>query len=157
MSAMQPGERAQIGDTRVAITRLSLGCGPFGDMWAPVPDDQAIATVERAFDVGVRYFDTAPLYGVGKSERRLGLGLRALPRSDVVVSTKVGRVLQDDDGTLPPTFEYTPDAVRVSLEGSRARTGLERFDIVHVHDPERHIEAALEGAFPTLPRHAGGR
>jgi D-threo-aldose 1-dehydrogenase len=147
---MDPGERTQIGETGVAISRLGLGCGPFGDMWAPVPDEQASATVARAFDVGVSYFDTAPLYGVGKSERRLGLGLRELPRADVVVSTKVGRVLQDLDGTIPPTFEYTPEAVRLSLDGSRARTGLERFDIVHVHDPERHVEAAIDGAFPTL-------
>ena len=129
---------------------MSLGCGPFGDMWAPVPDDQAVATVRAAHDQGVRYFDTAPLYGVGKSERRLGLALAALPRDELTVSTKVGRVLQDDDGTIPPTFEYTPDAVKRSLEGSHERLGLDRFDIVHVHDPECHVEAAIEGAFPTL-------
>src|SRR5687767_8117547 len=101
--------------------RLSLGCGPFGDMWAAVSDDQAVATVHAAFEAGVRYFDTAPLYGVGKSERRLGLGLRDLLRSEVVVSTKVGRILHDDDGTIPPSFEYTPDAVRRSLDESRQR------------------------------------
>ena len=142
--------RTTIGGTGVEITRMSLGCGPFGDMWAPVPDDQAIATVQAAFGHGIRYFDTAPLYGVGRSERRLGLGLAGLPRDQVTVSTKVGRVLQDDDGTVPPTFEYTPDAVKRSLEGSHDRLKLDRFDIVHVHDPERHVEAAMEGAFPTL-------
>jgi D-threo-aldose 1-dehydrogenase len=119
-------------------------------MWAPVSDEQAVATVHGAFAHGVRYFDTAPLYGVGTSERRLGLGLRDLPRHEIIVSTKVGRVLQDDTGTVPPTFEYTPDAIRRSLDGSHARLGLDRFDIVHVHDPERHIQEAIDGAFPTL-------
>ncbi|MGD9797942.1 MAG: aldo/keto reductase, partial [Acidimicrobiia bacterium] len=84
-----------IGSTGATVSRHSLGCGPFGDMWAPVPDEQAVATVRGAFEVGVRYFDTAPLYGVGKSERRLGLGLRDLPRDQLTVSSKVGRVLQD--------------------------------------------------------------
>jgi aryl-alcohol dehydrogenase-like predicted oxidoreductase len=147
---VDPAARTAIGRTGVEVTQLSLGCGPFGGMWAPVPDGDAVATVRGAFDAGVRYFDTAPLYGVGQSERRLGLGLRDLPRDQLTVSTKVGRVLQDDDGTIPPTFEYTPDAVRRSLDGSRTRTGLDRFDIVHVHDPERHVEAAIDGAFPTL-------
>jgi D-threo-aldose 1-dehydrogenase len=81
----------------------------------------------------------------GSSERRLGLGLRDVPRGEITVSTKVGRVLQDDTGEIPPTFEYTPDAIARSLEGSRARLGLDRFDIVHVHDPERHLQAAIEG------------
>src|ERR1700710_51928 len=138
-----------VGTTSVSITRLSLGCGPFGDMWAPVPDEDAVDTVRAAFARGVRYFDTAPLYGVGKSERRLGLGLADLPRSEIAVSTKVGRVLQND-GAVPPTFEYTAEAVERSLEGSHVRLGLDRFDIVHVHDPEEHVEAAIDGAFPTL-------
>jgi D-threo-aldose 1-dehydrogenase len=150
MSAVDVSVKVPIGRTGVEITQMSLGCGPFGDMWAPVPDDQAAAAVVKAYEVGVRYFDTAPLYGVGKSERRLGLGLQGLPRDQLTISTKVGRVLQDDDGTTAPTFEYSPEAVRASLEGSRARTGLERFDIVHVHDPERHVDEALAGAFPTL-------
>jgi D-threo-aldose 1-dehydrogenase len=149
---MEASARVPLGATGVEVTRLSLGCGPFGDMYAPVPDDQAVATVHRAHELGLRYFDTAPLYGVGKSERRLGLGLRDVPRADVTVSTKVGRLLQDDDGTIPPTFDYTPDAVVRSLEGSLERTGLDRFDIVHVHDPERHVDEALADAFPTLRR-----
>jgi D-threo-aldose 1-dehydrogenase len=142
--------RRIVGATRIELTAMSLGCGPFGDMWAPVPDEQAVATVRHAFAQGVRYFDTAPLYGVGKSERRLGLGLRDLPRDEITVSTKVGRVLQDDSGAIPPTFDYTPEAIRRSLEGSHIRLGLDHFDIVHVHDPERHMDEAIDGAFPTL-------
>ena len=102
--------------------------------------------------MGVRSFDTAPLYGVGKSERRLGLGIRSLPRDELTICSKVGRILQDDDGTVPPTFEYDEKAVIASLEGSRERIGVDRIDVVHVHDPDRHIEAALDTAFPTLRR-----
>jgi D-threo-aldose 1-dehydrogenase len=131
---------------------MSLGGGPFGGMWAPVPEEQATAAVHAAYAGGVRYFDTAPLYGVGTSERRLGVALRGLPRDELTISTKVGRLLQDDDGTVPPTFDYTPDAIERSLEGSHERLGLERFDVVHAHDPERHVDAAIEGAFPTLRR-----
>src|SRR5262245_45138949 len=119
--------RSSIGTTGVELTAMSLGCGPFGDMWAPVPDGQAVATVHGAYEQGVRYFDTAPRYGVGKSERRLGIGLRDLPRDEITISTKVGRVLQDDTGEIAPTFEYTPDALRRSLEGSHARMNLDRF------------------------------
>jgi D-threo-aldose 1-dehydrogenase len=143
-------EQVRIGSTDVVVTRLSLGCGPFGDMYEPVPDDQAVAAVHRAFELGVRYFDTAPLYGVGKSERRLGLGLRDISRADVTVSTKIGRILQDDDGTIPPTFEYSPAAIDRSLAGSLERLGLDRVDIVHVHDPDQHMDEVLESTLPTL-------
>jgi D-threo-aldose 1-dehydrogenase len=147
---VQAGERTKVGTTSVEVTGLSIGGTPFGGMWAEVPEDAAVATVRAAFDAGARYFDTAPLYGVGTAERRLGAALVGLPRDEVTVSTKVGRILQDEDGTIPPTFEYTPDAVKRSLEGSHQRLGLDRFDIVHVHDPDRHLDAAIEGAFPTL-------
>jgi D-threo-aldose 1-dehydrogenase len=146
---MDSAATTEIGATGVSVTKMSLGCGPFGGMWAPVTYDDAEATVHAAFSAGIRYFDTAPLYGVGKSERRLGRGLADLRRDEVTVSTKVGRVLHDD-GTTAPTFDYTPDALRRSLEGSHERLGLERFDIVHVHDPERHVDEAIDGAFPTL-------
>lgn len=147
---MQAHELVRLGPTDLQVSRLSLGGTPFGDMYATVPDEQAVATVRAAFDVGVRYFDTAPLYGAGKAERRLGLGLRDLPRRDVVVSTKIGRILQDQDGTIPPTFEYTPEAIQRSLEGSYARLGLDRVDVVHVHDPDDHMDEVLATTLPTL-------
>ncbi|MCU1346316.1 MAG: putative oxidoreductase, partial [Acidimicrobiia bacterium] len=145
-----PRERRRLGQTDVEVSILTLGGTPFGDMYEPVPDEVAIATVRRAFELGVRSFDTAPLYGVGKSERRLGLGLRELPRDDVTVCTKVGRVLQDDDGTIAPTFEYSPEAVATSLAGSRHRLGVDHLDVVHVHDPDDYLDAALTGAFPAM-------
>jgi D-threo-aldose 1-dehydrogenase len=149
---MRAGELRPLARTEVEISVLTLGGTPFGDMYEVVPDEQAVATIERAYEVGVRSFDTAPLYGVGKSERRLGLGIRNLPRDELTLCSKVGRVLQDDDGTIPPTFEYGEPSVLGSLAGSRTRIGVERIDVVHVHDPDRHIDAALEGAFPTLRR-----
>jgi D-threo-aldose 1-dehydrogenase len=141
-------KQTAFGQTGLEVTLLSFGCGPFGDMWAPVPDDQAAAAVEAAFGAGIRYFDVAPLYGSGKAERRLGLGLAGLPREEFTVSTKVGRLVINEGD--PPVIDYSPDGVRRSLETSLERTGLDRFDIVHVHDPERHVEEALDGAFPTL-------
>jgi aryl-alcohol dehydrogenase-like predicted oxidoreductase len=147
---VDPSTRSALGSTDVAVSRLSLGGTPFGDMYDVVPDEQAVATVRAAFDTGVRYFDTAPLYGVGKAERRLGLGLRGLPRDEIVVSTKIGRILQDDDGSIPPTFEYTPEAIERSLAGSRERLGLDRVDVVHVHDPDRHMDEVLAVTLPTL-------
>ena len=150
MPYVHPAELVTLGATNVRVSRLSLGGTPFGDMYATVPDDQAVATVEAAFEAGVRYFDTAPLYGVGRAERRLGLGLRHLPRDEVVVSTKVGRILQDEDGTIPPTFEYTPEAIERSLAGSYERLGLDRVDIVHVHDPDHHMDEVMEVTLPAL-------
>ena len=150
MPYVHPAELVPLGATNVRVSRLSLGGTPFGDMYATVPDEQAVATVDAAFEAGVRYFDTAPLYGVGRAERRLGLGLRHLPRDEVVVSTKVGRILQDEDGTIPPTFEYTPEAIERSLAGSYERLGLDRVDIVHVHDPDHHMDEVIEVTLPAL-------
>jgi D-threo-aldose 1-dehydrogenase len=147
---VHPAELVTLGATNVRVSRLSLGGTPFGDMYATVPDEQAVATVKAAFEAGVRYFDTAPLYGVGRAERRLGLGLRDLPRDELVVSTKVGRILQDDDGTIPPTFEYAPEAIERSLAGSYERLGLDRVDIVHVHDPDHHMDEVIEVTLPAL-------
>jgi aryl-alcohol dehydrogenase-like predicted oxidoreductase len=140
----------RIGRTDVRVSALGLGGTPFGDMYAVVPDETAFATVRAAFDAGVRYFDTAPLYGVGKAERRLGLGIAGLPRDEITISTKVGRLLQDDDGTMPPTFEYGPEAVVASLESSLERLGIDRVDIVHVHDPDDHLDEVIDTTLPLL-------
>ena len=109
-------------------------------------DDAAAAAVDAAWAAGVRYFDTAPFYGAGLGERRLGEALAGRPRDAFAVSTKVGRLVAD--GVVEP--DYSRDGVLRSLEASRDRTGLDRFDIVLVHDPEDHLEPALEEALPTL-------
>jgi len=138
---------------------LGLGCAPIGNLFGAVADDDARDTVDAAWDAGLRFFDTAPLYGHGLSERRLGEALRARPREEYVLSTKVGRVLEpgtDPDSIfadvppLRPRFDFSSDGVKRSLADSLDRLGLERVDVVHVHDPDDHAEDALTGAFPTL-------
>ena len=146
------------------VTSLGLGCAPIGNLYEPVTDDEAHAVVHAAYEAGLRFFDTAPLYGHGLSERRLGAALASLPRESVTVATKVGRLLVADDpggaeetifADVPPVhpvFDFSADGVQRSLEASLERLGLDRVDIVHVHDPDDHAEEALAGAFPALRR-----
>src|SRR3954454_11398490 len=90
---MDPAAPVKLGRTDLVVTRLALGLAPIGGLYRPVGDEQAIATVDRAWERGVRLFDTAPLYGYGLSERRLGISLSKRPRDQFVLATKVGRVL----------------------------------------------------------------
>jgi D-threo-aldose 1-dehydrogenase len=127
-------------------------------------DENAAATVARAWDEGIRYFDTAPHYGLGLSERRLGAALAAYPRAEFVVSTKVGRVLEPDpEGAsrrdehlfdVPAAYrrrwDFSRDGVLRSLDDSLARLGLDRVDIVYVHDPDEYFTEAVDGALPAL-------
>ena len=144
------------------ITPLGLGCAPLGNLFSAISDDDAAATVDAAGDAGVRFFDTAPLYGNGLSERRLGAALAKRPRDEFVLSTKVGRLLREpplgaaldtifvDAPNLDPVFAYSRDDVLRSIDESLTRLGLDRIDVVHVHDPDDHEHEALTGAFPTL-------
>jgi D-threo-aldose 1-dehydrogenase len=150
----------------VPVTVLGLGTAPLGNLFEPVPDSVAISTVDTAWAAGVRFFDTAPHYGLGLAEQRLGAALRHQPRADYVVSTKVGRVLVDDvDGTgddlangfaVPATrrrqWDFSADGVRRSLADSLDRLGLDRVDIALIHDPEESDDprAALDQAYPAL-------
>jgi len=137
---------------------IGLGTAPIGGLYSEVSDEDAVAVVERAWDLGVRWFDTAPLYGSGLAEHRLGKVLRHKPRDDFVVSTKVGRLLRPGESEwhgAPPLeayFDFSYDGVLHSLEDSLARLGLDRVDVVFVHDPEDHQDEALAGAFPALAR-----
>lgn len=153
------------GCSGVAITRLGLGTAPLGGLFAPVSDAEAEATVARAWALGIRYFDTAPLYGFGLAERRLGAFLRAQKRDSFVLSTKVGRLLRrtadgappDDPaykGTPPerPVFDFSYDGVMQSVDESLARLGFDRIDILFVHDPDDHHDDAVAGAFRALAR-----
>ena len=154
-----PRARVPLGRTGLQVTRLGLGCAPLGNMYAPVSDADAQATVDAAWDAGLRWFDTAPLYGHGLSERRLGTALRGRPRDALVLATKVGWSLLpgEDPETifagapeLHPEHDYSPDAVRRSIEASRERLGVERIDVLHIHDPDDHEAEAIAGAFPVL-------
>jgi D-threo-aldose 1-dehydrogenase len=123
-----------------------------------VSEDDARATVDRAWEAGVRFFDTAPMYGSGLSERRLGAALRGRPRDDYVLSTKVGRLLVAGEPPplfqgAPPTaavFDFSGDGVRRSLADSLERLGLDRVDVVLIHDPDNHLGQALAEAYPAL-------
>jgi D-threo-aldose 1-dehydrogenase len=145
------------------ITRLSLGCAQLGNLYRRVSDEEARGTVDAAWDLGIRYFDTAPHYGLGLSERRVGEALRARPRNDFVLSTKVGRLLEpvaevvgrDDEGFAVPVthrrvWDFSRDGVLRSLEASLGRLGLDRVDVLFIHDPDEHYREALDGAYPAL-------
>lgn len=144
--------------------RLGLGCAQLGNLYHEIDDDRARATVDAAWDVGVRYFDTAPHYGLGLSERRLGEALRERGRDQYTISTKVGRLLvgdpsyaggMDTEGFAVPAthrrvWDFSRDGIRRSLEASLARLGLDRVDVALLHDPEEHAEVALRTGFPAL-------
>jgi D-threo-aldose 1-dehydrogenase len=132
-------------------------------LFSPVSDADAEATIERAWSLGVRFFDTAPLYGFGLAERRLGSFLRQQKRDSFAISTKVGRLLrsataapEDDHYKVTPAerpqFDFSYDGVMRSVEESLARLGLDRVDVLLVHDPDDHYEDAVAGAFRALRR-----
>lgn len=151
-------ERARLGRSSVWVTRLELGCAPIGGLYAPVGEDDALETLQAAWDSGIRGYDTAPVYGAGLSERRVGAFLRTQPREAFTLTTKVGRLLIQGAGqsaqphSLPveAVYDFTANGVRRSLEGSLTRLGLERVDVALIHDPDEHYLQALEGAYPTL-------
>jgi D-threo-aldose 1-dehydrogenase len=166
---MDPLERVALGRTELTVTRVGLGTAPLGGLFQDVADDEARATIDRAWEVGLRLFDTAPLYGHGRSERRLGAALARRSRDDFVLATKVGRLLRagapaDDSqlsgGTerwkgLPPenpVFDFSYGGVLRSVEESLVRLGLDRVDVVHIHDPDDHYDEALDGAYRALDR-----
>ncbi len=143
---MRIRERREIGNTGVAVSALGFGGAPIGNLYAPMSDGQAHDAVDTAFEAGVRYFDTAPYYGYGLSERRCGDALRRHSRDSWVLSTKVGRRLRSADPAsidygqwpqalpFPPVFDYSYDGVMRSVEDSLQRLGLHRIDILLIHD-----------------------
>ena len=174
--AFDPVARVPLGRTGLTVTRLGFGGASIGGLFSAVRDDDARATIRRAWAIGIRYFDTAPLYGYGTSERRIGGVLRGEPRDDFVLSTKVGRLVRapgdvrpGDEidrqrrgetidafyvrpGTERLVFDYSADGVRRSIDESLGRLGLERIDIALIHDPDDHWQEALDGAYPALAK-----
>jgi D-threo-aldose 1-dehydrogenase len=143
------------------VTRLGLGTAPLAGLFEEVPEQQALAVIRRAWEVGIRFYDTAPLYGHGLAEMRVGKVLRDEPRDEFTLASKVGRLLREDAppepgqsfrGTPPvnPVFDFSYDGVMRSVEESRERMGIERIDILHIHDPDDHYDAALKGAYRAL-------
>jgi D-threo-aldose 1-dehydrogenase len=138
------------------LGRLGLGTAPLAGLYEAVDEDAAYAVVDRAWELGIRTFDTAPYYGSGLAEQRLGTALRDRPRNDFVVSTKVGRLLRPgtsawhDAPALEAYFDFSYDSALRSLEESLERLGLDRVDIALVHDPDDHYDEALAGAYRAL-------
>lgn len=139
---------AALGKNSLRVTNFGLGTAPLANLYNTVAEADAIATVQAAYTSGIRFFDTAPLYGLGASEERVGKALKDFPRDSYVISTKVGRVLHADRSGF--VFDYSRDGVLRSLEGSLQRLGMDYVDILHIHDPDDHQLEALETAFPTL-------
>ncbi|MFN8620976.1 MAG: aldo/keto reductase [Chloroflexota bacterium] len=145
-------DRRRIGTTSLEVTTLGFGGNALGNLYTTIDETEARDTVRAAWDTGVRYFDTAPMYGHGLSERRVGDALRSLPRDEVILSTKVGRLLVPYGkvppprptpkqggiftGELPflPTFDFSYDATLRSFEDSLQRLGMNRIDILLIHD-----------------------
>jgi D-threo-aldose 1-dehydrogenase len=154
--------------------RIGLGTAPLGNMFRDVGEDEADAVLEAAWDAGVRYYDTAPFYGMGLAEQRLGRLLSARPRDSFTLSTKVGRVITDDRREIGSSdeifahgrpndfvYDYSADGVQRSLEDSLKRLGVDSVDIVYVHDIAEDFhgdgwlgafESARTGAFRALTR-----
>jgi D-threo-aldose 1-dehydrogenase len=155
-----------LGSTGLRLTRLGFGAAQLGNLYRATSDDEARAAVDAAWDAGIRYFDTAPHYGLGLSERRLGAALAAYPRDEVVVSTKVGRLLEptpdaaaagrrdpdlfDVPATHARRWDFSRDGVLRSVEDSLRRTGLDRLDVLYLHDPDDHRDQAFGEALPAL-------
>jgi D-threo-aldose 1-dehydrogenase len=146
------------------MTSLGFGGAVIGGLHRWVDEDTALGALNTAWDKGIRYYDTAPHYGLGLSERRIGKALATRPRDEYIVSTKVGRILipspesagqRDNEGFDVPAdyrreWDFSGDGVRSSLESSLDRLGLDRVDIVFMHDPDYHWEQAVGEAYPAL-------
>lgn len=190
----------RVGKTDLEISRLGIGTVPIGNMMGPVDESDATETVRRGHALGARLIDTAPQYGSGLAERRVGSALAGIPRDEVAVSTKVGRLLRRTSTTtkvmrvlreaatsrhgvqlvarnaigvvrratgrdhtfplgypfergeaaLEPYFDFSYDGVMRSVEGSLERLGLDRIDMLFIHDPDDHHREALDGAYRAL-------
>jgi D-threo-aldose 1-dehydrogenase len=128
--------------TRFRPPRFGLGGSPIGELPGPDGDAIATATIDAAYQAGIRFFDTAPLYGRGQSERRFGTALASRPRGEFLVSTKVGRLA---DGST----DFSAGGIKRSLAESSDRLGLD-VDLVFLHDPREHAPQALDEAYPVL-------
>ncbi len=161
-TATDPLSTVTIGSTDVRITRLGLGTSPLGGWPSPMTEELAQATIRAAWSEGLRYFDTAPLYGYGQAETWLGQALQTEARRDFTILTKVGLLLREPDtaeehsffhGTTTskrPVWDFSYEGVKRSLGESLERMGVDSVDIVLLHDPDDHLDEALDGAYVAL-------
>ncbi|MFJ9815170.1 aldo/keto reductase [Streptomyces sp. NPDC101151] len=155
----------RLGRSGVEVSPLGFGAAGIGNLYTALDDEQAYEAVRAAWQRGIRYFDTAPHYGLGLSERRLGAALGEYDRASYTLSTKVGRRLEPADGTgddlangfaVPAAHrrvrDFSADGVRRTLEASLERLGLDRADVVYLHDPDDHAEQAFREGYPALEK-----
>ncbi|MBS0363525.1 MAG: aldo/keto reductase [Proteobacteria bacterium] len=154
-----PSETRRIGATQVEISRLGLGTAPLGGWPEAVSRETGIGTIRRAWDRGIRYFDTAPFYGAGQAELFLGEALAGKPRAELRISTKTGRRLVAGPDEVAffkaaqpfhSVFDFSADGVEASIHDSQMRLGLGSPDVVLVHDPDDHHADVLRMAYPKL-------
>lgn len=166
---MDVNAEATLGTTELKVPRIGIGTAPLGNMLAPVADDDADAVLGEAVSRGLRYFDTAPLYGHGLAEQRVGRAVAKMNRADAIISTKVGRLLRADaprdesqyyqgepfyKDTPPvgPIWDFSYDGVMKSVEESLERLAVDRVDILLLHDPDNHFEEAATSAYKALDK-----
>ena len=146
----------QVGSTNLMVGEIGVGCGTLGNLYREITDEMAEAVIDTAWDAGLRYFDTAPFYGLGLSETRVGTALAKYPRDEYVLSSKVGRLLHPAEpaaerygfvNAMPNdiTYDYSYEGIMRSVESSLERTGLGRIDILFMHDIGRFTHLDLAG------------
>jgi D-threo-aldose 1-dehydrogenase len=145
----------------LSLPRIGFGTAPLGNLFTPVSDGEAMAALQFSYERGVRLFDTAPQYGLGLAEQRLGRAMEAFDRSQVVLCSKVGRIVDERGPERTESFvdlphsnryrwDFTRGGVHRSIEASCQRLGVDRLDVVHLHDPDNHETQAMNEAFPAL-------
>lgn len=164
---IDPHATRQIGDTGLRLPQIGLGTASLGNFLHPMSDKDATAVIAGALERGLRYLDTAPLYGHGLAEQRVRAAIAGIPRDELVISTKVGRLLREnaprdesqyfngepfykDVPSTGPVWDFSEKGVRESVEESMQRVGVDGFDILHMHDPDEHFAQASTTGYKAL-------
>ncbi|MEV0221755.1 aldo/keto reductase [Streptomyces sp. NPDC050704] len=158
---MRADDLVPLGRTDLRVSRLGLGLASLGGLFAPVSEEAAAAVLDRAWHLGVRLYDTAPVYGYGRSETRTGAALTRRPRDAYVLCTKVGRLIEpggpdtqpiwaDPPAGVGPRLDYSYAGVLRCVEESLERLGLDRIDVLHIHDPDEDFATAVGEAYRAL-------
>ncbi|MCF8566834.1 aldo/keto reductase [Alicyclobacillus tolerans] len=146
-------DRVSVGNTRLQVSRLGLGTAALGFMYEPISTQQAVDTIQTAFDAGIDFFDTSPLYGQGYGEMRLGKVIAKLPRERFTLASKVGYDIPEQLPEQPQEIrdrDYSYDGVMRGFENSLKRLQVGHIDILHIHDPDDHYPEAMAGAYRAL-------
>ncbi len=157
---MRHQEQRAIHGTDVKVSRLSLGTAPLGGLFKSVAESESDSVIHEALNSGINYIDTAPLYGYGVGEKRVGRGIKGFSPAPVI-STKVGRLLRpgknaeydkfpDSDPNVEIYFDHSPAGIRKSLEESLTRLGKERIEIAYIHDADNWVREAIDVVYPEL-------